>query len=71
MMMMIVVAPPICCGFYFMSFDWMVGLWIGCIQRHNLIIYLLSCFRCSFMFFSGNSKKFGSRPAGSRSESFD
>jgi len=41
MMMMIVVAPPICCGFYFMSFDWMVGLWIGCIQRQILLFALL------------------------------
>jgi hypothetical protein len=42
MMMMIVVAPPICCGFYFMSFDWMVGVdWLYhtiSIQRQNLII---------------------------------
>jgi hypothetical protein len=66
MMMMIVVAPPICCGFYFMSFDWMVGCGLAVpyhIHPTAESYYLLSCFRCSFMFFSGNSKKFGSRPA--------
>jgi len=68
MMMMIVVAPPICCGFYFMSFDWMVGLWIGLSNGIILLFALLLPMQFHVLFRQFQKIR---QPAGSRSESFD